>query len=80
MNDKNKIEMIYVFTTSVKTKKAVQQLQPFLNNLLPESRWNFDLKDCGNILRIDTCFSTVALETVIGLLKSKGFDCEELTG
>lgn len=69
--------MIYVFKTSVKTKKLVQQLKPFLNNSLQQSKWNFDLEDCDKILRIDS--PTEISEAVNRLLHDKGFDCEELT-
>lgn len=69
--------MIYVFKTSVKTKKSVQKLTPFLNTSLQQSKWNFDLEDCDKILRIDS--PTEISETVTKLLHDKGFDCEELT-
>lgn len=69
--------MIYVFKTSVKTKKLVQKLKPFLNNSLQQSKWNFDLEDCDKILRIDS--PTEISEAVIKFLHDKGFDCEELT-
>ena len=70
--------MIYVFKTSVKTKKGVQQLSPYLNNIRPQLRWNFDLEDCDNILRIDSL--TEITESVIELMQGKGFDCKELIG
>jgi len=69
--------MIYVFKTSVRLKKEVRQLTPHLNDLLRQSKWNFDLEDCDKILRIDT--STDKTETIVKLLHNKGFDCEELT-
>lgn len=43
-----------MFRTFVKTKKAVKQLTPKLNNLMPMSKWNFDLEDCDNILCVDS--------------------------
>ncbi|MBT1705034.1 hypothetical protein [Chryseosolibacter indicus] len=68
--------MIHVFKTSVRLKKEVMQLAPYLNELLRQARWNFDLEDCDRILRIETPRETT--ETVIKLLQNKGFDCEEL--
>ncbi len=68
--------MIYVFKTSVRTKKAVQQLKPYLNKLLQQLNWNFDLEDCDKILRLDT--SPELSASVIQLLQDKGFDCREL--
>jgi hypothetical protein len=69
--------MIYVFKTSVKNKKHIRQLSPFLNGLLQQSKWNFDLEDCDKILRIDSLKEIS--ETVTQLLQHNGFDCEELT-
>lgn len=68
--------MIYVFKTTVQTKKSVKQITPKLNDLLPTSKWNFDLEDCDNILRIDSN-STIS-EIVIKLLQDNGFNCIEL--
>jgi len=68
--------MILVFKTSVKKRKDILWLRPFLDRLLQQSEWNFDLEDCDKILRIDIPIATP--ELVIGLLKSKGFDCTEL--
>ncbi len=67
---------IYVFKTSVKTKKDVRQLKSLLNELLKQAKWNFDLEDCDKILRIDS--QTEISQPVIKLLQNIGFDCEEL--
>ncbi|MNK17914.1 hypothetical protein D3C87_361110 [compost metagenome] len=68
--------MIYVFKTSVNTKRAVQQLSPYLNRILQQIAWNFDLEDCDKILRLDTCATCSA--KVVKLLLDKGFQCSEL--
>jgi hypothetical protein len=68
--------MIYVFKTTVKTKKAVKEITPKLNELLPTSKWNFDLEDCDKILRIDS--KVEVSELAIKLLQDNGFDCVEL--
>jgi hypothetical protein len=68
--------MIYVFKTTVQTKKSVKQITPKLNDLLPTSKWNFDLEDCDNILRIDSNSTISAM--VIKVLQDNGFDCIEL--
>ena len=70
--------MIYVFKTSVNTQKAVQQLKPFINSIINESAWNFDLEDCDKILRLDTC--TKCSKSIVQLLWDKGFECSELEG
>jgi hypothetical protein len=68
--------MIYVFKTSVKTKKAVKQLSPQLNSLLPFSKWNFDLNDFDKILRIDS--PKDVSELTVKILQKNGFSCVEL--
>jgi hypothetical protein len=68
--------MIYVFKTTVKTKKTVKQITPKLNDMLPTSKWNFDLEDCDSILRIDS--KTEISELAIQLLQDNGFECIEL--
>ena len=68
--------MIYVFKTTVKNKKQVRQLSPLLNDLLEQSKWNFDLADCDKILRIES--SREVPEAVTRLLQENGFDCMEL--
>ncbi len=68
--------MVYVFKTSVKTQKDIGILKSYLNKLLPQIKWNFDLEDCDKILRIVS--PREISETVIKLLQCKGFDCQEL--
>jgi len=68
--------MIFVFKTSVKNKLQVQQLKPFIDKQLPDAKWNFDLKDRDNILRVDHHENVVL--TIKGLLNSCNFYCEEL--
>lgn len=45
--------MIYVLKTSVKTKRQVKNLKPYISKILPNEKWDFDLEDCDKILRID---------------------------
>lgn len=68
--------MIYVFKTSISSKKTIKLLTPHLNKLLGVSNWNFDLEDCDNILRIDSQVSIV--KKTIEILNNYGFECEEL--
>lgn len=68
--------MIYVFKTSVETENDIRKLTLYLDELLPDAKWNFDLDDCDNILRIDSRDDIT--EPVITLLLVSGFDCEEL--
>ena len=68
--------MIVVFKTSVKTKMQVKKLKPHFGKILPNAKWNFDLEDTDRVLRIES-ESDIVL-TVINLLKTHAFDCEEL--
>ncbi|AIZ42452.1 hypothetical protein M666_13210 [Cellulophaga baltica 18] len=68
--------MIYVFKTSVKFKKEVKELKPFINDILPNSKWNFDLEDCDNIFRVDSAENIVNLTKM--LFNNHDFKCEEL--
>lgn len=65
--------MIYVFKTSVDTQAKFESASVFLNELLPNSMWNFDLEDCDNILRVDSELNVATL-----LQDNPVFDCIEL--
>ena len=68
--------MIYVFKTSVKTKLQVKSLKSYLNKILSNKKWNFDLEDCGKTLRIG-CEENIVLK-IIDLLNIHKFNCKEL--
>lgn len=65
--------MIYVFKTSVDNQTKFESASALLNQLLPESKWNFDLEDCDNILRVDSDLNVTEL-----LQNNTIFDCIEL--
>jgi len=65
--------MIYVFKTSVDNQSKFESASVLLNQLLPDSVWNFDLEDCDNILRVDSELNVSAL-----LQNNTIFDCTEL--
>jgi hypothetical protein len=68
--------MIFVFKTSVKTKMQAKKLKLHIDKILPTAKWNFDLKDCDKILRIDS-EENVVFE-IIDLLNVHNYSCEEL--
>ena len=68
--------MIFVFKTSIKTKKQALKISLYIDKLLPNTNWNFDLEDCDKILRIETEENIVF--KIINLLKIHKFNCEEL--
>ena len=67
---------VLVFKTSVGSTHEVEQLRPWIDHVLPEGRWNFDLEDCDHILRVET--STQVRERLTVLLNGMGFVCIEL--
>lgn len=71
------MKTVLVFRTSVGSASEVQKLEPLLNKLFQnDDRWNFDLLDRENILRVES--DGCGALPVIGLLKSEGYYCEEL--
>ena len=66
---------IYVFKTSI-SEKDIQVVDHLLCSLLPKSRWNVDLEDCDNILRVESGENVAAL--IPTRLRVRGFYCEEL--
>ncbi|HEY1194287.1 hypothetical protein [Flavobacterium sp.] len=65
--------MIYVFKTSVDSQAKFESASILLDQLLPQSQWNFDLEDCDNILRVDSELNVAEL-----LQNNTIFDCIEL--
>lgn len=65
--------MIYVFKTSVDNHSKLESASTLLYQLIPDSKWNFDLEDCDNILRIDSETEITDL-----VLNNGFFDCIEL--
>ena len=67
---------VLVFKTSVEDRKHIQNLKPELDNLAGKGKWNFDLSDCDNILRIAS--TEVKAESTVQLLSHFGYSCAEL--
>ncbi len=64
---------VLVFKTSVTRPRHIRQLAP---GLAAFGRWNFDLDDCDNILRVEAGADEVP--SIIALLAGHGFRREEL--
>lgn len=68
---------VFVFKTSVSSHYEVGTLKPRLDKLMGQGdRWNFDLEDCDNILRVETDESNIGI--ISETLKVEGYYCEEL--
>ena len=71
------MKTVLVFKTSITKNKEIKIVQPTLNRLVAKNdRWNFDLEDCDNILRVET--QIVKANAVLKALQHHGFYCEEL--
>ncbi len=68
--------MILVFKTSVKDEKDIKNLQKDLNEFSEITKWNFDLEDIDNVLRIESMRDVT--QELVDILADKGFDCEDL--
>ncbi len=68
--------MVEVFKTNVEVSEVAEQLVSTLRIRFPFSKVNFDLEDCDKILRIED--HQICIETIIELMKVKGFECEVL--
>ena len=71
------MKTVLVFKTSVTNPGQISRISPLLNNLMEKSeRWNFDLEDCDNILRVEAISLQAA--AIINNLNRAGFSCVEL--
>lgn len=67
---------VLVFKTSVRDAKDVAMLGPWLDHMISDGRWNFDLEDSDRILRVQT--NALVRTRLLALLNGLGFACEEL--
>lgn len=68
---------VLVFKTSVTNNADVRILKPQLDKLIRQGeRWNFDLEDCDNILRVESAVCNA--DQIKELVQVAGFVCEEL--
>ncbi|WP_127128386.1 hypothetical protein [Pseudoflavitalea rhizosphaerae] len=67
---------VLVFKTSVQNRNNVQSVSAALDALTGVLKWNFDLQDADNILRVVA--NDVSPRKVELTLHYAGFTCEEL--
>ncbi|MEO5683999.1 MAG: hypothetical protein ABIQ88_15260 [Chitinophagaceae bacterium] len=68
--------MVLVFKTSIENLKQAGLIATALNSNAKIQRWNFDLEDIDNILRIETEFEIE--NEIIHMVRQQNFYCEEL--
>jgi len=67
---------VLVFKTNLTNLHHVSKVEPYLDVHPKINRWNVDLHDCDNILRIET--EQLQPVDVENLLWEAGYYCEEL--
>ena len=68
--------MIEVFKTNVQKVSQAKKLIDLLLQHFPNSKINFDLKDCDRVLRVEGV--NFMVEKVMMLVKERGFVCKVL--
>ncbi len=67
---------ILVFKTNLQNRQEIRKAGGFLKQLAGIIRWNVDLHDADNILRVVT--ANVSPRTVEYTLRQAGYYCQEL--
>lgn len=67
---------ILIFKTDLNNPQRINSMQSLLKNINGISRWNVDMQDCDNVLRIEA--TEVSPRAVENVLKRAGYYCEEL--
>ncbi|MBG6130839.1 hypothetical protein IWQ47_002303 [Aquimarina sp. EL_43] len=67
---------VFVFKTSVTNETDISIIKSHLDDLPQILKWNFDLEDDDNILRIES--QSNIIQQVVKEFKKLGYQCEEL--
>jgi len=67
---------VLVFKTNLTNTRHIRKVEPYLDVHPHIHRWNVDLHDCDNILRIET--EQLPGAEIENLLLKAGYYCEEL--
>lgn len=67
---------ILIFKTNLHNPALVNRIQPVIQNLPGIKRWNVDIQDCDNVLRIEAI--QLSPRSVEAVLQNAGYYCEEL--
>ncbi len=73
---KQNVMQVLVFKTNLTDRFHVSKVEPYLAVHPQIQRWNVDLQDCDNILRIET--EQLLPVEVEKLVTQAGYYCEEL--
>ncbi len=67
---------VLVFKTSVNNNGDISKLQPYIDDIVREGRWNFDLEDSDRIFRVET--NENLNDSLVLLFNANGYSCQEL--
>ncbi|HEY3251390.1 MAG TPA: hypothetical protein VGK25_09765 [Ignavibacteria bacterium] len=67
---------VLVFKTNIPDKEKINEVAPYLDSAKGVVRWNFDLEDIDNILRIEA--AGISPRVIERTLSDAGYLCEEL--
>lgn len=67
---------ILIFKTNLDNPLIVNRVQPVIQNIPGIRRWNVDIQDCDNVLRIEA--TKLSPRSVESILQNAGYYCEEL--
>jgi hypothetical protein len=70
------LSLVHVFKTNISTTQKVEEIASLLSGEYRILRWNIDLYDVDNVLRIESKELTSA--EIIEMICQVGFECEEL--
>lgn len=67
---------ILIFKTNLESPELVNRVKPLIQNLQGIRKWNVDMHDCDNVLRIEA--TELSPRSVEDTLQKAGYYCEEL--
>ena len=67
---------ILIFKTNLDNPLLVNRVQPVIQNIPGIRRWNVDIQDCDNVLRIEA--TKLSPRSVEAVLQNAGYYCVEL--
>ena len=67
---------ILIFKTDLNNPQRISKVEQLMQEINGISRWNVDMHDCDNVLRIEA--TKVSPRAVENVLKKAGYYCEEL--
>ncbi|MDO6518989.1 hypothetical protein [Zobellia uliginosa] len=67
--------IVEIFKTNVDNQQLANKIVTDLNQLYPEYHINFDLEDCDNILRIESC-NKIDILIIMNYSKDHGIHIE----